>query len=93
MSDLEPADIWLAHALARSDEADVAKQEGEAAQASWRETGYRAELVAGSTNTGCQAGYESQPHFTSEPNTFRFAFGERFSASGLLEFPKYDMSN
>ena len=34
MSDLEPADIWLAHALARSDEADVAKQEGEAAQAS-----------------------------------------------------------
>ena len=55
----------------------------------WREAGYRAELIAGSTNIGCQAGYESQPHFTSEPNTFRFGFGERvFSAGDLQEFPR-----
>ena len=55
----------------------------------WREAGYRAELVAGNTNIGCQAGYESQPHFSSEPNTFTFPFGEHvFSASDLSEFPR-----
>ena len=55
----------------------------------WREAGYRAELVAGDTNIGCQAGYESQPHFTSEPDTFAFTFGERsFSASDLKAFPR-----
>lgn len=40
MSDPEPADIWLWHALARADEAHVAKREAEVAQASriarWR---------------------------------------------------------
>ena len=55
----------------------------------WREAGYRAELLGAQTNIGCQAGYESQQHFTSEPNTFRFSFGERvFSASDLLGFPR-----
>ena len=55
----------------------------------WREAGYRAELLGAQTNIGCQAGYESQQHFTSEPNTFAFAFGERvFSASDLLGFPR-----
>ena len=55
----------------------------------WREAGYRAELIGEQTNIGCQAGYESQPHFSSEPNTFRFAFGERvFSAGDLLGFPR-----
>ena len=55
----------------------------------WREAGYRAELVAGNTNIGCQAGYESQPHFSSEPNTFTFPFGEHvFTASDLSEFPR-----
>ena len=55
----------------------------------WREAGYRAELVAGDTNIGCQAGYESQPHFSSEPNTFTFPFGEHvFTASDLSEFPR-----
>ena len=55
----------------------------------WREAGYRAELLGASSNIGCQAGYESQPHFSSESNTFKFSFGERvFSASDLLEFPR-----
>ena len=55
----------------------------------WREAGYRAELLGAQTNIGCQAGYESQQHFTSEPNTFAFAFGERvFSAGDLLGFPR-----
>ena len=55
----------------------------------WREAGYRAELLGAQTNIGCQAGYESQQHFTSETNTFAFAFGERvFSASQLLGFPR-----
>ena len=55
----------------------------------WREAGYRAELLGAQTNIGCQAGYESQQHFTSEPNTFRFSFGERvFSASDLSGFPR-----
>ena len=55
----------------------------------WREAGYRAELVAGDTNIGCQAGYESQPHFSSEPNTFKFGFGERvFSAADIQSFPR-----
>ena len=55
----------------------------------WREAGYRAELLGAQTNIGCQAGYESQQHFTSEPNTFAFGFGERvFSASDLQGFPR-----
>ena len=55
----------------------------------WREAGYRAELLGAQSNIGCQAGYESQQHFTSEPNTFRFSFGERvFSASDLSGFPR-----
>jgi len=55
----------------------------------WREAGYRAEMLGASTNIGCQAGYESQPHFSSETNTFTFAFGERsFSAGDLLGFPR-----
>ena len=55
----------------------------------WREAGYRAELLGAQTNIGCQAGYESQQHFTSEPNTFRFSFGERvFSAGDLQGFPR-----
>ena len=55
----------------------------------WRAAGYRAEVLGAESNIGCQAGYESQPHFSSEPNTFKFAFGERvFSASDLLEFPR-----
>ena len=55
----------------------------------WREAGYRAEVIAGATNIGCQAGYESQPHFSSEPNTFTFPFGEHvFTASDLSEFPR-----
>ena len=55
----------------------------------WREAGYRAELLGAQTNIGCQAGYESQQHFTSEPNTFAFAFGERvFSAGDLQGFPR-----
>ena len=55
----------------------------------WREAGYRAELLGASSNIGCQAGYESQSHFTSEPNTYTFSFGERvFSASDLLGFPR-----
>lgn len=40
MSDPEPADIWLRHALARADEAHIAKREAEVAQTSriarWR---------------------------------------------------------
>ncbi len=55
----------------------------------WREAGYRAELLGAQSNIGCQAGYESQQHFTSEPNTFRFSFGERvFSAGDLQGFPR-----
>ena len=55
----------------------------------WREAGYRAELLGAQTNIGCQAGYESQQHFTSEPNTFRFSFGEHvFSAGDLQGFPR-----
>ena len=55
----------------------------------WREAGYRAELVGASSNIGCQAGYESQPHFTSETETFSFGFGERvFAASDLQAFPR-----
>ena len=55
----------------------------------WREAGYRAELLGAQSNIGCQAGYESQQHFTSEPNTFAFAFGERvFSAGDLQGFPR-----
>ena len=55
----------------------------------WREAGYRAELLGASSNIGCQAGYESQPHFSSESNTFKFGFGERvFSASDLMDFPR-----
>ena len=55
----------------------------------WREAGYRAELLGAQTNIGCQAGYESQQHFTSEPNTFRFSFGERvFSAGDMQGFPR-----
>ena len=55
----------------------------------WREAGYRAELLGASSNIGCQAGYESQPHFSSESNTFKFSFGERvFSADNLLGFPR-----
>ena len=55
----------------------------------WREAGYRAELLGAQTNIGCQAGYESQQHFTSEPNTFRFSFGERvFSVGDLQGFPR-----
>ena len=55
----------------------------------WREAGYRAELLGAQTNIGCQAGYESQQHFTSEPNTFAFAFGEHvFSAGDLQGFPR-----
>ena len=55
----------------------------------WREAGYRAELLGASSNIGCQAGYESQPHFSSESNTFKFSFGERvFSASDMLGFPR-----
>ena len=55
----------------------------------WREAGYRAELLGAQTNIGCQAGYESQPHFSSEPNTFAFPFGEQvFTASDLSEFPR-----
>ena len=51
----------------------------------WREAGYRAELLGAQTNIGCQAGYESQQHFTSEPNTFRFSFGERVFSVGDLQ--------
>ena len=55
----------------------------------WREAGYRAEVLGIQTNIGCQAGYESQPHFSSEPNTFTFPFGEHvFTASDLSEFPR-----
>ena len=55
----------------------------------WRKAGYRAELIGSETNIGCQAGYESQPHFSSESNTFKFGFGERvFSASDLMDFPR-----
>ncbi len=55
----------------------------------WREAGYRSELLGAQTNIGCQAGYESQPHFSSESNTFKFSFGERvFSASDMLGFPR-----
>ena len=55
----------------------------------WRTAGYRAELIGSETNIGCQAGYESQQHFTSEPATFGFSFGERaFSASDLQAFPR-----
>ena len=55
----------------------------------WREAGYRAELLGASSNIGCQAGYESQPHFNSESNTFEFSFGEHvFSAGALLGFPR-----
>ena len=55
----------------------------------WREAGYRAELLGASSNIGCQAGYESQPHFSSESSTFEFGFGERvFSASDLMDFPR-----
>ena len=55
----------------------------------WRAAGYRAEVLGAESNIGCQAGYESQPHFSSEPNTFKFSFGERvFSASDLLGFPR-----
>ena len=55
----------------------------------WREAGYRAEVLGIQTNIGCQAGYENQPHFSSEPNTFTFPFGEHvFTASDLSEFPR-----
>ena len=55
----------------------------------WREAGYRAEVLGVRSNIGCQAGYESEQHFTSEPDTFAFRFGERvFSASDMLPFPR-----
>ena len=55
----------------------------------WREAGYRAELLGASSNIGCQAGYESQPHFSSEPDTFGFGFGEQsFAAADLQPFPR-----
>ena len=59
----------------------------------WRETGYRAEMLAYSTHTGCQGTFEGETSISEDSNgaedTFRFAFGERvFSAGDLQEFPR-----
>ena len=59
----------------------------------WREAGYRAEVLAYSTHTGCQGTFEGETSISEDSNgaedTFRFAFGERvFSAGDLLGFPR-----
>ena len=59
----------------------------------WREGGYRAEMLAYSTHTGCQGTFEGETSISEDSNgaedTFRFAFGERvFSAGDLQEFPR-----
>ena len=55
----------------------------------WRENGYRAEVLGAETNIGCQAGYESEPYFSSESDTFKFSYGEHvFSASDMQNFPR-----
>ena len=58
---------------------------------SWREAGYRAEVVNDYTGMGCQEAFESLGYAGDyEPmNTIQYGFGEvAFSASGLLEFPR-----
>ena len=59
----------------------------------WREAGYRAEVLAYSTHTGCQGTFEGETSISEDSNgaedTFRFAFGERvFSAGDLQGFPR-----
>ena len=57
----------------------------------WRDAGYRAEVVGILRTDGCQSNFERRGYIADyEPeDTFRFAFGERvFSAGDLQEFPR-----
>ena len=57
----------------------------------WREAGYRAEVVGILRTNGCQSNFERRGYIADyEPeDTFRFGFGERvFSAGDLQEFPR-----
>lgn len=61
----------------------------EAITLSWREAGYRAELVNDYTGMGCQEAFERLGYAGDyEPmNTIKYSFGEvAFAASDLLEF-------
>ena len=63
----------------------------EAITLSWREAGYRAELVNDYTGMGCQEAFERLGYAGDyEPmNTIKYSFGEvAFAASDLLEFPR-----
>ena len=57
----------------------------------WRDAGYRAEVVGILRTDGCQSNFERRGYIADyEPeDTFRFAFGERMFAAGELEvFPR-----
>ena len=62
----------------------------------WREAGYRAEVLAGPRQEGCQWHFERYPYIRDDTDlgevrddTFTFGFGERvFSAADLSAFPR-----
>ena len=57
----------------------------------WREVGYRAEVVGSLRNNGCQANFERRGYIADyEPEeTIKYSFGERvFSASDMQNFPR-----
>ena len=61
------------------------------ADLTWRDAGYRAEVVRTLRNNGCQENFERRGYIADyEPEeTIRFSFGERvFPASDMLGFPR-----